>query len=496
MSVTLPPLTAFSEKKEVTYEERDIVMSNIMNSATPEASATLVPDAASIKRPHQPFRRTRRWVWRGLGLLALIGMVILAAFGPFPWQILGQATLLLSVVVVVLLTLGALLIMLGVTIFTRTRTRILPWTQRLVRLSLVLLILLVGMGGAVIGSQWHASTPPILSANGQPLPGSIATMEQVTLGDSQQWITIRGKNIHNPVLLFLMGGPGAGGFPDNSLLLTPSPLEDHFVVVNWDQPGTGKSSNAVPIAALTPQRYVSDAYALTQMLRARFHQDKIYVFGSSWGTILGIKLVQQHPDLFYAYIGQGQMVNTTENDIMGYQFALKFAAEQGDSATVETLRQNGPPPYTGDSMAWKYAAYLDVLNRYMGALPILQTLQLAAALTPEYGLLDKATYVRSFFDVFTVVYPQLQDLDFTTQANKLEVPVYFFEGRKDVSAMTSLVERYYHVLQAPHKELIWSNSGHSSMDENQFMDVMLNHVLKQTWPETGAHLLQLPVMAP
>jgi len=454
-------------------------MSKIINPAAPEASAELVPKAASAKRTGPRFRLSRHWVWRSLGLLAL---VVLAAFGPFPWQLLGQGTLLLSVVVVVLLVLGALLITLGVVAITHRRRRILPWTGRLVRLALVLLILLVGVAGATLGSQWHASTPPILGANGQPLPGSIATLEQVTLNGSQQWITIRGKNVHNPVLLFFMGGPGAGGFPDNSMLLTPLSLEDHFVVVNWDQPNTGKSYGDVPQASLTPQRYVSDAYALTQLLRARFHQDKIYVFGSSWGTILGIKLVQQHPDLFYAYIGQGQMVNTTENDIMGYQFALTYAAEQGDTATVGTLRQNGPPPYTGDGLAWKYAAYLDVLNRYMGSPSILLTLQLASALTPEYGMLDKVNYLRGFLETFTAVYPQLQGLDFTTQANTLEVPVYFFEGRKDVSAMASLAEHYYNVLQAPHKELIWSTAGHSSMDENQFLDVLLNQVLKQTWP--------------
>jgi pimeloyl-ACP methyl ester carboxylesterase len=134
-------------------------------------------------------------------------------------------------------------------------------------------------------------------------------------------------------------------------------------------------------------------------------------------------------------------------------------------------------------MAWKYAAYLDVLNSYMGSPSLLLTLQLASALTPEYGLMDKATYVRSFFDVFTVVYPQLKDLDFTTQASKLQVPVYFLEGRLDVNAMASLVEDYYNALQAPHKELIWFGSGHSTINEanlNQFMDVMLNHVLKQT----------------
>jgi len=411
-------------------------------------------------------------------LLALIAVVVLAAFGPFPWQLLGQATLLLSVVVVVLLALGALLITLGIAAITRRRTRILPWRGRLLRLVLVLGILLVGLTGTMFGSQWHASTPPILGTDGKILPGSIATLEQVTLGGSQQWITIRGKSAHNPVLLYLgIGGPGAGGFPASAMTLAP--LENHFVVVNWDQPGTGKSYNAVPIPTLTVERFVSDAHELTQLLRTRFHQEKIYVMGLSWGTILGIKLVQQYPDLFSAYIGNGQMVNTTENDRLGYQLALKIVTERGDTATADTLRRNGPPPYVGDGMAMKYVAYNDVLFSYMDSPTIGQILLLAPQFASEYGLLDKVNFDRGLIESFTVLYPQLRDLDFTRSATRLDVPMYFLVGRHDVNAMASLVERYYNVLQAPHKELIWLESGHGATPQ-EVRDAMVNHVLKQT----------------
>jgi pimeloyl-ACP methyl ester carboxylesterase len=414
-----------------------------------------------------------------LGLLALLAIVVLAAFGPFPWQILGQGILLLAFAVVVLTVLEALILTVVIAAVTRTQARILPWAQRFVKLSLVLLILLVGVAGATLSSQWHASTPPIVGTNGQPLPGSIATMEQVTLNGSQQWITIRGTNIHNPVLLYLgIGGPGAGGFPATTTSLAP--LEKHFVVVNWDQPGTGKSYNAVPISTLTVDRVVSDAHELTQMLRARFHQDKIYVLGLSWGTILGIKLVQRYPDLFYAYVGTGQMVNTTENDRLGYQLALKIVTERGDNATANTLRSNGPPPYVGDGMAMKYAVYNDVLFNYMGDLSLGQVLLLVPQFAPEYGLWDKVNFDRGLIESYAVLYPQLRDLDFTTQAARLQVPVYFLVGRNDVNAMASLVERYYNVLQAPHKELIWLDSGHGASSDD-IVNAMVNQVLKQTW---------------
>lgn len=333
---------------------------------------------------------------------------------------------------------------------------------------------------AVVLSQLFAFTPPVKGAQGQPLPNSIAVLEPVNLNGSRQWITIRGQDKNNPILLNLgMGGPGAGGFATRTLF---EPLEEHFVVVSWDEPGTGKAYNALPISSLTPQRFVDDAHALTQLLRERFHQDKIYLYGVSWTSILGIWLIQKYPDDYYAYIGTGQMVNTTENDIMGYELALKYAAERGDNATVEALRRNGPPPYVGEGLLGKYLAYLEILNDYMGSPRYTIVLPLVPFFAPEYGLLDRVNHTRGVIDSFTIVYPQLQDLDFTTQANKLQVPVYFFTGRQDVNAMSSLVQRYYNVLDAPHKEIFWLDQGHGLAGENraQFADIVVNQILAHT----------------
>ncbi|HKW22478.1 MAG TPA: alpha/beta hydrolase [Ktedonobacterales bacterium] len=443
----------------------------------------LTQDAPSAQRERlpTPYPLKRQHIVMGAAALLLALIVALAAFGSPFVQLLGTATLALAFVIVALLAVCMLIIAAISRVGASGRTNVAQWLRRATRLAIILGVLVVTLGGVAVGSQAHASTPPILGSNGQPLSGSIATLEQVTLNGSPQWITIRGKNAHNPVLLFLMGGPGAGGFPDRAFL---APLEEHFVVVNWDQPGTGKSYGAVEHSRLTPQRYVDDGYALTQYLRARFHQDKIYVLGSSWGTILGIKLVQQHPDLFYAYVGHGQMVNTTENDIMGYQFALKYAADHGNTNTVNALKRNGPPPYVGDGMAMRYAAYMDVLQEYMGQPSMMLGIALMPHLASEYGLIDRVNFVRGFLETFGVVYPQLRDLDFTRTANTLDVPVYLLAGRADVNAMSSLTERYYNALRAPQKELIWFKSGHSMTDADtaQFMDVMVNHVLKQTQP--------------
>jgi pimeloyl-ACP methyl ester carboxylesterase len=175
------------------------------------------------------------------------------------------------------------------------------------------------------------------------------------------------------------------------------------------------------------------------------------------------------------------MVNTTQDDVMGYELALKYSTERGDAATVSTLRQNGPPPYSGERLLNKYVLYLDVLNDYMGSPRYTLVVPIVPFIAPEYGLVDKINHTRGLMESFTVVYPQLHDLDFTTQAAVLDVPVYLFAGRDDVNAMSSLVEEYYNILQAPHKQLIWLEGGHGLSDENlaQFVDVMTHTVLGQ-----------------
>ncbi|PQJ27013.1 hypothetical protein BSZ35_18775 [Salinibacter sp. 10B] len=332
------------------------------------------------------------------------------------------------------------------------------------------LALLVGVTAVavltVLLSQILAYTPPIVDDSGRPLPGSIASLEQVELNGSSQWVTIRGTSRENPVLLFLAGGPGGSELPSTRKHL--GALEDDFLV--WDQPGAGKSFTAVDIGWLTPQRYRADAVALVGHLRTRFDKQKIYLMGESWGTILGIWLVRDRPDLFHAYVGSGQMVRTTENDVMGYELALRYLEGRGETERLERLRRKGPPPYQSGNPILTYADYLDVLNRIMSERAPGEgeshDILIDALLAPEYGFWDKVNWVRGLAKVFNVVYPQLEDLDLTTQAAEVEVPVYFFVGRHDVNAMTTLVEKYYAVLEAPRKEIVWfEKSGHTPLYE-------------------------------
>lgn len=407
-----------------------------------------------------------------------IGLVVLTILGSIVGFIFMLPVILLPFSTAVPLALCLLLIVIDagllVYLFARAET--------LVVKTAVFAALLAVSVVAVLLSQWFATTPQILGTDGQPLPGSIAELERVELNGRDQWISIRGQDENKPVLLFLAGGPGGSQLAATRRNLAD--LEAHFIVVNWDQPGAGKSYRAADFDTLTPEQYIADAHELTLYLRERFGEEKIYILGESWGSLLGVWLVEQYPEHYHALAGAAQMVAFLETDTYDYELALQVAVEQGDNGKIKALLAQGPPPYYGEGVAMKVVEYIMYLSNYMNQNPEIHSNyntfgDLAA---PEYGLYDKVNYVRGLLQTMDVLWPQLWEVDLRQQVPHLEIPIYFLEGRHDVNAPPHLAEDYLQQLVAPHKELIWfEHSGHSPwVEESQkVVDMMVNKVLVQ-----------------
>lgn len=93
-------------------------------------------------------------------------------------------------------------------------------------------------------------------------------------------------------------------------------------------------------------------------------------------------------------------------------------------------------------------------------------------------------WFRGILDTLNIVYPQLWDVDFRTQATGLQVPVYFLIGRHDINAPVLLTEDYFRVVDAPQKEIVWfEHLGHAPWDSERerFVDVVSNKVLRETF---------------
>ena len=326
------------------------------------------------------------------------------------------------------------------------------WSPVSKSLGVLALVIVLLAAGAVLLLGVSASTPPLRDASGNVIPGSIAVLEWVELGDLEQWITIRGRDVSNPVLLWLHGGPGSPQMPLAHHL--DARLEQSFVVVHWDQRGAGKSNHGgFDESTMRLERYVTDALELIAYLRGRLGHERLVLLGHSWGTQLGIELVATHPELFDAYIGVSQVVDhdrATEIARDWLRATIDPAKAPADVRTLDAIeipaRRHG-----------EYRALAQLVDAYGGSfdVPITRLARIVAR-APEYAVGDYPLLLRGMHRGGRPMHAGgiMANPDVISTTPSLEVPVSFFAGAHDYNTPLALVREYAEVLEAPHVELV------------------------------------------
>jgi pimeloyl-ACP methyl ester carboxylesterase len=279
---------------------------------------------------------------------------------------------------------------------------------------------------------------------------------------------IRAASPDKPVLLYLSGGPGQSDVAF-SRVFTSGWVND-FVFVDLEQRGNGKSYPAIdPVSSMTLDRAVADVIELTDYLRGRFNEEKIYLMGESWGTILGVLAVQERPDLFYAWIGSGQMVDVVETDQRIYTDLVAYAERSGDTDLAAKLVTMGAPPYR--DIPWSNSNVLgwyDYLYKSYTPSDGYIARGEAAGLDPfgvigsEYTFIEKMNVLRGLIDTFSLMYPQLYELDLRESAAHLEVPVWMLDGAAELEGRRTIALDWFEKLEAPSKECVtYQGAAHS-----------------------------------
>ena len=310
----------------------------------------------------------------------------------------------------------------------------------------------------------------------------INSLEEIELGGVKQWILIRGHSTSNPILLYLHGGPGFPQMPFTHI--DSRKLEKHFLVVNWDQRGSGKSrSPDIPAESMNIEQFLSDTHELIKMLRSRFSQEKIFLLGHSWGSILGLYTASKYPEYLHAYIGMGQVVSVKEGEIVSYKYTLEEAEKAKNVKDVELLKGIGSP------MNWESFQSVSMqrrlLAKYGGSFRNITYIDMGRFwnMSSYYSDEDKSNILLTFANTLNMMWKKLMKVDFFKEITEVSVPVYFFTGRYDYQTPFEIVERYFGILKAPYKEIVWfEDSGHvPNLDEPEvYQDKLINFVLKNT----------------
>ena len=294
---------------------------------------------------------------------------------------------------------------------------------------------------------------PFVDKNGSPLPGSISEKIRIKINGVEQGMFIKSKDATHPVLLYLHGG-----MPDYFLTQRyPTGLEDDFTVVWWEQRGSGLSYSAdAPPEATTVEQLISDTLEVTNYLRQRFGQEKIYLMGHSGGSFIGIQAAARAPGLFHAYIGVGQMSYQLKSERLAYEYMLKRYKENGNTEMVRKLEAS--PVTMTDGTPAAYLALRDGAMHSLGMgtthdmKSVLSGIFLPSLTNREYTLGEKINLWRGKIRAgVSVVWKTMLATDLTKRVSELDLPVYFFQGIYDYTCSYTLAKDYFLKLRAPVK---------------------------------------------
>lgn len=302
-------------------------------------------------------------------------------------------------------------------------------------------------------------TAPFRAEDGTPVPGSVASMEHVRLGGVEQSVWFRGLNRHDPVLILLHGGPGAS---ESALFRHfDAALERYFVVVYWEQRGTGRSFHAdMNCESLTIERLLGDLDELVDRLRDRFGHRKVVLLAHSWGTVLGTLYAQRHPDKVAAYVGTGQITNKREDDRVGYRYALAQARSRDDARAIAQLEAIDIAQPSVDDL-FELGRLIERFGGSFHADLSTGRLMLAALSTDEAELRDLVLFGRGNRFSHECLIDEFLDVDLTRE-RRFDVPVFFLLGRYDQVTSSTLAQAWFEQIDAPVKRLVWfEHSAHN-----------------------------------
>lgn len=314
-------------------------------------------------------------------------------------------------------------------------------------------------------------------------PEGIERAETVRIGGIEQFVTIRGTDRRNPVLLVLHGGPG---FVEAPLAWwNTRALEEYFVVVHWDQRGAGKTyllnDPGAVAPTMKPERFIDDTEEMVAFLRRDLGKRKIFLLGHSWGSYIGLEFARRRPEWLYAYIGTGQATDIPESERRGYAYALAAAKKAGNAEAVAQLESIAPYAAPGKPISIHDVGIERKWSDFYGGVMAGRTSQvdgMAARLSPDYSDAEAPHIYDGNNFSQEILFSPILSLDLSRHT-RFDCPIILLEGRHDRTVNSEVAYEWFQTVEAPEKRFVWfEHSAHEVMTEEpgRFLVTMVEQV--------------------
>jgi len=315
------------------------------------------------------------------------------------------------------------------------------------------------------------ATAIIANARKIVTPNGVERLEKVRLGGIDQWVSIRGADRRNPVLLHIHGGPGYISIPMSWWF--GRGWEEYFTIVQWDQRAAGKTHLLTDPdrikPTLTREQMIADVQEMAAWVRKELRKDKLFVLGHSWGSFLGLQLAQLHPEWLHAYVGVSQLIDGPENERHNWRFAMDAARRAGNAEAVRELGAIAPYAAPGQTIPIKdLYVQRKWVGFYGGVMAYRHDNSAESALvwfSPEYSDEEIQSIWEGNDFATPYLLPALLKLDLTS-IRKIDVPLILLLGRHDATVNPEIAAAWLDTVTAPQKRLVWfEHSAHMPMTE-------------------------------
>lgn len=309
---------------------------------------------------------------------------------------------------------------------------------------------------------------------GNTLEGSISEKLVLEINGARNGLFINGKDLNNPVMLFVSSGPGT----DDYFLNEKYPdmhIEDAYTICYWDYRGMGIAydKNISP-ESIDLNTLVEDAASVTEYLMQRFGKEKIYIMAFSGGTNIALKTIEKYPEYYYSYIAMAQVIGGgDDNDTLIYQFMKDTFTERGDRKRLKKLEKIVDKKPDGKVECHNWYEFVALLHEAGGGTTMNETewegITLPIIKSHCYTLKEKFDYIKGMkMYRTTTLDKELEHKDYRKTDLNFDIPMYFISGDHDYNCPWPLVEEYCGLINAPDKAFyLIEDAAHSPLWEQQ-----------------------------
>lgn len=316
-------------------------------------------------------------------------------------------------------------------------------------------------------------------------PAGIDESGFVHIGGLDQWISVRGDDRSNPVIVEIPGGPGTS----THLFLTRTrSWERHFTIVRWDVRGCGRTFAAAPHrqGAMTLNQIYRDALEVVEDVRDRLGVDRVLLLANSFGTNIGLRLARDHPELFHAYVGTDQQINAGGRERSAYRAMLARLGRGGSRQDLADATAMGSDRRAWTATDWSLYNKLVTTSDPLSYDTLRSVLVRSLWFCPQLGLRGLQKNLRGI-EFSEQLCPQAVAIDEWAEGTSFDLPVFVFQGDGDTMTPPAPARAFMNVVSAPRKEFVLlENATHFAVfrQPEQFLHLLLDKVRPLTVKET------------